>query len=518
MKHKRKTFPGGAHIIDYKGFTNSLETVEADAPAKVYIPMSMHIGAPSKPLVEVGDEVKMGQKVAESQGYVSVPAHSSVSGTVTAIQRMPIPSGRMVDTVVIENDYKDEWASPPSPVSRETLESMDSAALQAKVLEAGVVGMGGATFPSHVKVAPPQDGKGFDYVILNGIECEPFLTADHRIMLERPERILAGMKYFLRMLDCDRGVIAIEENKMDAFDLMIKLTEKEAKIETVICKEKYPQGSEKQLINTVTGREVPPGGLPSDVGVLVHNVSTAAAVADAIEYGRPLIDRIVTLNGNAISKPMNYRVRIGTLYGDLITQNGGITGDTVKVISGGPMMGTPLTKEQAENTVVTKTTSGFIILKSDNYLNDLSAVPAARMLNRAKSICIQCRFCTDLCPRSMLGHPIEPHKIMRRVAAGACVREMPDDPVLRSALYCCECGVCELFACPMQLQPRRVNAMIKKELSALGVRPEKGAGEYKADQNRDYRKIPSKKAAASAGVLRYYDIKIKRFTEGAPDR
>jgi electron transport complex protein RnfC len=427
VKYGRKTFPGGAHIADYKGFTNSLETVEADAPATVYIPMSMHIGAPSRPLVEVGEEVKMGQKVAESQGFVSVPAHSSVSGKVTAIRRMPIPSGRMVDTVVIENNFRDEWISPLVQASRDALDAMDGATLQAMVLEAGVVGMGGATFPSHVKDAAPRDGKSVDVVILNGIECEPFLTADHRIMLERPERVVAGLRYFLRMLNCGKGVIAIEENKMDAFELMIKLTENEADIDTVICREKYPQGSEKQLIYTVTGKEVPPGGLPADVGVLVHNVATAAAVADAVEYRRPLIDRIVTLNGNGIGKPMNYRVRIGTLYGDLIEQNGGIVGDTVKIISGGPMMGFAVYSLEMP---VMKGTSGILVFNDDS-----------QVLQREEELpCVRCARCVDRCPMRL-----EPTTLMKAAKKRDWAKAGAYD-----VTSCMECGCCS-YVCPSMI-------------------------------------------------------------------
>ena len=428
MKYASKSFSGGVHIAAYKGFTNSLETVEAEAPDMVYIPMSMHIGAPSRPLVEIGEEVKMGQKVAESQGFVSVPAHSSVSGKVVAIRRMPIPSGRMVDTVVIENDHLDQWASPPLLASRDTLDALDSAALQAKILEAGVVGMGGAAFPSHVKLASPPDGQKIDCMILNGIECEPFLTADHRLMLEQPERIIAGMKYFLRILGCGKGIIAIEDNKMDAFGLMLHLTEKEPQIEAVVCKEKYPQGSEKQLIKAITGREVPPGGLPADVGVLVHNVATALAVADAVEYGRPLIDRIVTLNGDAVAKPMNYRVRIGTLYGDLIAQNGGIDGQAIKIISGGPMMGFAV---YSTDIPVTKSTSGILLFSE-------GAKAQKEMIKReAETPCVRCARCVDACPMHL-----EPTTLMK--AAKKSDWAKAKDYAITS---CMECGSCS-YVCP----------------------------------------------------------------------
>jgi electron transport complex protein RnfC len=369
----------------------------------------------------------MGQKVAESQGFVSVPAHASVSGKVTAILRMPIPNGRMVDTVVIDNDFQDEWVEPLRPVSGEALSAMTAAELQAKVLEAGIVGMGGATFPTHVKYAPPKDGKKIDVIILNGIECEPFLTADHRLMLEQPEKIISGLKYLLRMMDCQQGVIAIEENKMDAFELMIKLTENEPQIETVVCREKYPQGSEKQLINAVTGKEIPPGGLPGDVGVLVNNVATAAAIADAIEFGRPLIDRIVTLNGNAITKPMNYRVRIGTLYEDIITQNGGVIGEAVKLISGGPMMGFAVYSAAIP---VMKGTSGILAFNEESEV----------LKREDEGPCVRCARCVDACPMRL-----EPTTLMKAAKKSDWAKAKEYD-----ITSCMECGCCS-YVCPSMI-------------------------------------------------------------------
>lgn len=426
MKYEKRTFPGGTHIQDFKGFTNSLETQEAKAPAKVYIPMSMHIGAPSKPLVAVGDLVKMGQKIGESQGFVSVPAHASVSGKVVGFQRMPIPNGRMADCVVIENDFKDEWLEGLLQTEKDP-QALEPKELAARILEAGMVGMGGATFPSHVKYAPSKEGKKADHIILNGIECEPFLTADHRIMLERPERIIAGLKYMMKLADCPKGVIAIEENKMDAFELMIKLTEADNTIETVVCKEKYPQGSEKQLIYSVTGREVPPGGLPLDVGVIVNNVGTAAAVADAVEFKRPLIDRIVTLNGNGVAKPMNYRVRIGTLYRDLIEQNGSILGDTVKVISGGPMMGFAV---YSLDIPVMKGTSGILVFNEESQV----------LKREEEGPCVRCARCVDACPMGL-----EPTSIVK----AAKRRDWPEAKAY-DVTSCIECGSCA-YVCPSMI-------------------------------------------------------------------
>jgi electron transport complex protein RnfC len=426
VNYEKRTFKGGTHIIDYKGFTNSLETVTAKAPAKVYIPLSMHIGAPSKALVAVGDEVKIGQKIGESQGFVSVPAHSSVSGKVVGFERLPVPNGRMVDCIVIENDFQDHWSEIPQP-QMQTIHELNGQELFAKVLDAGVVGMGGATFPTHVKYAPSKEGKKADHVIINGIECEPFLTADHRLMLEKPERVIAGLKYLMKIADCPKGVIAIEDNKTDAFELMIKLTEKDPTIEAVICQEKYPQGSEKQLIQAVTGREIAPGGLPLDVGVIVNNVATAVAVADAIEYNRPLIDRIVTLNGNGIAKPMNYRVRIGTLFNDLIEENGGLVGQATKVISGGPMMGFAVYTLKMP---VMKGTSGILVFNEESEV----------LMREEEGPCVRCARCVDACPMGL-----EPTTLMKRAKRQDWAGTKDYD-----VLSCIECGSCS-YVCPSMI-------------------------------------------------------------------
>lgn len=424
MSNTKRTFKGGTHVTDYKEFTSGLNIVDAKVPTKVYIPMSMHIGAPSKPLVNIGDEVKMGQKIAEAQGFVSVPAHASVSGKVVEITRLPLPNGRFVECIVIENDYQDQWIEPLTPTPDP--DKLDSKTLADKVVAAGIVGMGGATFPTHVKYAPSKEGKKADHIIINGIECEPFITADHRIMLEKPERIVAGLKYLMKMADCPKGVIAIEDNKMDAYDVISRLTANEPNIETVLCEEKYPQGSEKQLIYAVTGREVPPGGLPLDVGVIVNNVATAAAVADAVEYNRPLIDRIVTVNGNGINKPMNYRVRIGTLYRDLIEETG-LNGDAAKVISGGPMMGFAV---YTLDMPVTKGTSGILIF------NEKSDV----LLREDEGPCVRCARCVDACPMFL-----EPTTIMKKAK-----KQDWEGARNYDAASCIECGSCS-YVCPAMI-------------------------------------------------------------------
>lgn len=420
MKMQLKTFRGGVHVPDHKEPTHALPIVEAAAPSLVYIPMSMHIGAPAKPLVAVGDYVKMGQKIGEAGGFVSAPIHASVSGTVKAIQQMPVPNGRYADAIVIENDFQDQWETPPAPVPQAELDAMSGPELTQRVQEMGIVGMGGATFPTHVKYAPSKDGKQADVVILNGIECEPYVTADHRVMLEQAERVVAGLGYLMRMSNCPRGVIAIEANKPDAFEAISKLVAGRQGMEAVLCKEKYPEGSEKQLIQAITGREVPPGGLPLDVGVIVSNVSTAAAVADALEQGIPLIRRVVTVSGDAVTRPANYLVRIGTLYSDLVEQCGGTNGPVTKIISGGPMMGFSVYTDQIP---VLKGTSGILLFHQASQ--------------HTEGPCVRCGRCVTACPMRL-----EPTSMMKAVK----LRNWDKAKAL-DITSCMECGSCT-FVCP----------------------------------------------------------------------
>ncbi|MDD2400741.1 MAG: electron transport complex subunit RsxC [Clostridia bacterium] len=416
------TFKGGTHVPGYKELTQGLATIPAKIPNKLYIPVSQHIGAPCIPLVQIGDEVKKGQKIAEGKGFVTAPIHSSVSGKVLAIEKKQHPGGNFVNCIVIENDGKEEWAVTVQPNSNP--EELSSEEIRKIVFEAGIVGLGGATFPTHVKYAPVEN-KQAEFIILNGVECEPYITADHRIMLEKPERIIAGLRYKLRSTGCKKGIIAIEENKLDAIEKLTKLCELEENIEVIALKEKYPQGSEKQLIFACTGREVPVGGLPLDAGVIVNNVATAVAVADAIELGIPLIERITTLSGDGIKKPANYLVRIGTLFSDLIEESGGFTGDIDKIISGGLMMGKTVFTDDIP---IVKGSSGIVVLKKQLGVD-------GKEYN-----CVRCAKCVDACPMFL-----EPTTIVKLAKRG-----LWEEAEKNNIMSCIECGSC-VYVCPASI-------------------------------------------------------------------
>lgn len=418
----RATFKGGIHLAGHKELTSGLPTIRAHIPDRVYIPLSQHIGAPCVPLVVVGDHVKKGQKIGMGKGFVSAPIHASVSGTVIAIELMEHPGGSFVPCIVIENDRKEEWADTVIPRSNPASLTPDE--LRAIILEAGIVGKGGATFPSHVKYAPVE-GRVVDTVILNGVECEPYLTTDHRLMLERSKSIVAGLGYIMRSVGCLRGIIAIEENKMDAVAVMEKAAAETRNITIVVLKEKYPQGSEKQLIYACTGREIPVGGLPLAVGVIVNNVGTASALSRAVELGIPFIGRNVTVSGPGIRNPANYRVRIGTLFSELIKQSGGYTGEVEKIIAGGPMMGKTVF---SDNLPVVKGTSGIIVFtKAENHSSKEFA-------------CVRCAKCIDVCPAFL-----EPTSLARMAKRSAWEEADNSD-----VMSCIECSSC-VYVCPAQI-------------------------------------------------------------------
>ena len=334
---KLLTFKGGIHPPYNKEYTNQIALRKAEAPKVVYIPLQQHIGAPAKPIVEVGDEVKKGQKIGEPQGFVSTYIHSSVSGKVTGIEQHEIPGGKGL-CVVIENDFKEELDESISP--KGNLETLDSKDIIKYIQEAGIVGMGGATFPTHVKLSPPPDTK-IDVVILNGAECEPYLTADHRLMGENPEDDVLGIRVIMKALNVKKGYIGIEVNKPDAIEAVTSAAKEFPEVEVVGLEIKYPQGAEKQLIYACTGREVPSGALPSAAGAVVDNVGTAAQIAKTIKTGLPLIERITTVTGSCIKEPANLITKIGTVVSEIIDQCGGFKEDVKvgKFIMGGPMMG-----------------------------------------------------------------------------------------------------------------------------------------------------------------------------------
>ncbi len=441
---KKNSFFGGVHIDAHKEFTNTLSIITAPAPKTVYIPLSQHIGVPCQPIVKIGDEVKMGQMVGESRGFVSIPVHSSVSGRVTGIQRKPTANGRFVDCIVIQNDFEDTLYE--SIIATEEPDKLTAKEILEKITNSGVAGMGGATFPTHVKLSPPPD-KNIEYIILNGIECEPFLTADHRILVERSEKILQGLIYLLKTQPLAKGLIAIEDNKPDAIQIFSRLLEKQQNISLVICPEKYPQGSEKQLIYACLEREVPAGGLPSDVGVIVQNVGTAAAITDAVEQNMPLIERVLTINGNGIAKPQNLSVRIGTLYSDLVELAGGFIASPSIVISGGLMMGTAVFTLDIP---VTKGTSGILVF------NDSS--PFAK--RERERDCARCAKCVDVCPMSL-----EPSSIAAYARKGRW-----EDAERFEAISCVECGSCA-FVCPCQIPLVQYIRLAKQYITSKGQGP-----------------------------------------------
>ena len=336
-----QTFGGGVHpreIGNGKSATQSQQIVNAAAPARVTIAMAQHGGAPAVCCVKVGQTVNMGQVIGEAQGFISAPVHASVSGKVVAVTTCTIASGKSVPAVVIENDFEDRWDE--SVKLRENVDALSAQDIAHIAASCGIVGMGGAAFPTAVKLDTSKLEEKPDTLVVNGSECEPYLTSDHRIMVENAAQIVDGIMLAMKATGVPCAKVGIEDNKPDAIELMQKKVAGEANIEVCVCKEKYPQGSEKHLIYAATGRTVPDRGLPADVGVIVDNVGTAVAACRAVKDNIPLYERVVTISGDGVKKPGNYIVRLGTLYSDAVEKAaGGLEGDPGKIVSGGMMMG-----------------------------------------------------------------------------------------------------------------------------------------------------------------------------------
>lgn len=414
---------GGIHPPGNKISKNSPITV-APLPDRVVVPLSQHIGAPATPCVAKGDHVKVGQLIGQSSGFVSAHVHSPISGVVTAVDSLPDGAGLRKPAIVIEREG-DEWL--------ETIDRSDaliqschltSKEIIDKIAAAGLVGMGGATFPAHVKLSIPA-GQKAECLIINGVECEPYLTSDYRTMLERGSEVLVGVQILCKALDVNKAYIGIEDNKPEAISHLTTLAAGYPHIEIVPLRTKYPQGGEKQLIQAITGKAVPSGGLPIHVGVVVQNIGTALAVYEAVQKNKPLIERVVTVTGKTLRDPSNFMVRIGTPISSLIELCGGMPQDALKVINGGPMMGRALANIDAP---VTKGTSGIVIMRNRESLR----TPA--------SSCIKCAKCVGVCPMGL--EPYLLNKLTR-------LKRFDDLEPLRIT-DCIECGSCA-YTCPASI-------------------------------------------------------------------
>jgi len=416
-----KTFAlGGIHPPENKlSADKKIETLSI--PKQVSVPVSQHIGAPAKVLVKKNDLVKVGQLIAEQGGFVSANIHSPVSGKVFKVDNVTDTSGYKRQAIIINVDG-DEW---DEKIDRSTDLKKDfdlsSDEIIKKVQEAGVVGLGGATFPSHIKLMPPKDMVA-EVLIINGVECEPYLTSDHRLMLEKAEEMLVGIQILMKALKVEKAFVGIENNKQDAIEHLNKLVKDYKGIEVVPLKVQYPQGGEKQLIKAVIDREVPSGELPISVGAVVHNVGTAFAVYEAVQKNKPLIERVVTITGKSVNSPGNFLVRFGTPIKELIEAAGGLPDDTGKIIGGGPMMGKAL---NTMDVPVAKGTSGILIL------------PKEESKRRNIKPCIRCAKCVEVCPMGL-----EPFLLMTLAEKAMHERSEKED-----VMDCIECGSCS-YTCP----------------------------------------------------------------------
>ncbi|MCD5401797.1 electron transport complex subunit RsxC [candidate division NPL-UPA2 bacterium] len=431
-----RTFGGGIHPQYFRELTRDKPIREAKLPGKVVIPLSQHTGALAEPRVKVGDEVKVGTRIGESDKFISSPIHSSLSGKVAAIEKHSHPVLGSALAVVIEGDGKDEREEPtlrePEEVTPEEVRKI--------IAWAGIVGLGGAAFPTHVKLTPPQ-GKRIDTFILNGAECEPYLTGDYRIMVERANGVVQGLRLIMRTLGVKQAYVGVEKDKVEAIESLSEALRGEEGVEVVPLEVRYPQGAEKQLIKTLLDREVPSEGLPLDVGCVVNNVGTALAIYEAVKFGKPLYERVVTVTGRAVNNPLNLRARIGTPIGALIEECGGFREDAGKVIVGGPMMGLA---QYTLDVPVTKGTSGILCLRE------------REAALREEMPCIRCARCVDTCPMGLL-----PTELRKEVRARRW-EKLSD----YNLLDCMECGCCQ-YVCPAHIPLVHLFKLGKSELARL---------------------------------------------------
>jgi len=411
---------GGIHPKEYK-LSAGLKIKNADMPTQVVIPLGHYLGAPSDAIVAKGDLVKVGQLIGRASGYVSANVHSSVSGVVNRIDGAYDASGYKVPSVFIDVEG-DNWLET---IDRSTLIKRECALspteIVKKISESGIVGLGGATFPTHVKLSPPP-GKKAEVLIVNGVECEPYLTCDHQLMLEKAEEILVGVTILMKAIGVSRAVVGIENNKKDAIEVMKKMAGTFDGITIMSLKVQYPQGGEKQLIDATIGRQVPSGTLPIEVGAMVQNVATTFAIYEAVQKNKPLFERIITITGKSMTHHGNYRARIGTPLSDVVAQAGGVPEDTGKIVAGGPMMGRALSSLEV---AVAKGTSGVLF------------IPSLESSRKRMQNCMRCAKCVSACPMGL-----EPYLLMNQ-SERSMWPEMETDRIMD----CIECGCCS-FACP----------------------------------------------------------------------
>lgn len=412
------TFKGGVHPYDGKELSKAKPVKEFLPGKEMVYPLSQHIGAPAQPVVKKGDSVLAGQKIAEMGGFVSAPIHATVSGVVKDLKKVRNNVGAMVDAIIIENDEKYETVEFQPAKS---LDALSKEEIIARIKEGGVVGMGGAGFPTHVKLSPREPEK-IEYVLVNGAECEPYLTSDYHRMLEQPEWIIGGLKCMLKLFDHAKGCICIEDNKPDCIEKITEMVKDEPRIEVCTLKTKYPQGAERCLIAAVSGREINSSMLPADAGCVVDNIDTVCAVYRAVMFGEPVMDRIVTVTGDAVADPCNFNVKLGSSFADLLEAAGGLKQPAEKIISGGPMMGFAMFDYHVP---VVKTSSAMLCMSKD----EVSA--------NEPTACINCGRCVSACPARLI-----PSRLATYSEHG-----QEELFVKNNGMECVECGCCS-FTCP----------------------------------------------------------------------
>ena len=426
------TFKGGIHPNDGKSLAKDQPIQELLPVGDLVYPLSQHIGAPAAPVVKKGDSVLKGQKIADAGGFVSAPIYASVSGTVKAIEKRLTPTGSSIDSIVIENDgeYKEVEYAPVKP-----LNELSGDEIRTLIADAGIVGMGGAGFPTRVKLSPKNPEK-IDYIIANCAECEPYITADYRRMLENTEELISGMRVVLSIFPNAKGIFGVEDNKKDCIEKLKEATKNEPRMEVKALQTKYPQGAERQLIYALTKRAINSSMLPADAGCIVDNVETLIAIERAVIQGRPLMERIVTVSGDDVQKPGNYKVLLGTSHRELINAVGGFVQEPEKLISGGPMMGFAMITLDAP---VTKTSSAILAFKEDVVAKS------------SPSACINCGRCVEVCPSRIL-----PSRL-------ADFAERMDEEAFTAlnGLECVECGSCS-YVCPAKRQLKQAIGSMRK--------------------------------------------------------